>query len=108
MRYVESESVPSDARIIGQTWQYVNKKGGPDKRFKNNRQLPICAYSQLNLSTSDGLDVRFFSSKEGASMHWRRHWQRFERLSADSARVAMCQAGYQVMGYRITACDSKF
>ena len=65
VRYVESESVPSDARIIGQTWQYVNKKGGPDKRFKNNRQLPICAYSQLNLSTSDGLDVRFFSSKEG-------------------------------------------
>lgn len=65
MRYVESESVPGDARIIDQTWQYVNKKGGPDKRFKNNRQLPICAYSQLNLSTSDGLDVRFLGSKEG-------------------------------------------
>ncbi|MCD5329358.1 DUF4236 domain-containing protein [Chromobacterium piscinae] len=65
VRYVESESVPGDARIIDQTWQYVNKKGGPDKRFKNNRQLPICAYSQFNLSTSDGLDIRFLGSKEG-------------------------------------------
>jgi len=65
VRYVESESVPHDARIIDRTWQYVNKKGGPDKRFKNNRELPICAYSQLNLSTPDGLDVRFLGSKEG-------------------------------------------
>lgn len=66
VRYIESDSVPSDARIIDQTWQYVNKKGGPDKRFKNNRQLPICAYNQLNLSTPDGLDIRFLSSKEGS------------------------------------------
>ncbi|WP_052370316.1 DUF4236 domain-containing protein [Chromobacterium haemolyticum] len=65
VRYIESESVPGDARIIDQTWQYVNKKGGPDKRFKNNRQLPICAYSQFNLSTPDGLDIRFLGSKEG-------------------------------------------
>jgi hypothetical protein len=65
VRYIEHEAVPGDARIIDQTWQYVNKKGGPDKRFKNNRQLPICAYSQLNLSTPDGLDVRFLGSKDG-------------------------------------------
>jgi len=65
VRYIESESVPSDAHIIDRTWQYVNKKGGPDRRFKNNRQLPICAYSQFNLSTPDGLDVRFLGSKEG-------------------------------------------
>lgn len=65
VRYVEHESVPRDARIIDQTWQYVNKKGGPDRRFKNNRQLPICAYSQLNLSTPDGLDVRFLGSRDG-------------------------------------------
>jgi hypothetical protein len=65
VRYVEAESVPSDARIIDRTWQYVNKKGGPDRRFKNNRELPICAYNQLNLSTADGLDLRFVGSKEG-------------------------------------------
>jgi hypothetical protein len=64
-RFIESEGVPSDARVVDRTWQYVNKKGGPDKRFKNNRELPVCAYNQFNLSTPDGLDVRFIGSKEG-------------------------------------------
>ncbi len=65
VRYIERESVPRDARIVDKTWHYVNKKGGPDRRFKNNPELPICAYSQLNLSTADGLDVRFIGSKDG-------------------------------------------
>ena len=64
-RFIEHEVVPSDARVVDRTWQYVNKKGGPDKRFKNNRELPVCAYNQFNLSTSDGLDIRFIGSKEG-------------------------------------------
>jgi len=64
-RFIEHEPVPSDARVVDRTWQYVNKKGGPDKRFKNNRELPVCAYNQFNLSTLDGLDIRFIGSKEG-------------------------------------------
>jgi hypothetical protein len=63
-RFVESESVPRDANVIDQTWQYVNRNGGPDRRFKNNRQLPICAYTQLNLSTASGLDIRLMGSRE--------------------------------------------
>lgn len=63
-RFIEHESVPSDAQVIDQTWQYVNRNGGPDRRFKNNRQLPICAYSQLNLSTQSGLDIRLLGSRE--------------------------------------------
>lgn len=66
IQYIESETLPRDATVIDKTWQYVNKKGGPDKRFKDNRQLPVCAYSQLNLVTPDGLDVRFMGSKDGA------------------------------------------
>ncbi|WP_276692114.1 hypothetical protein [Acidaminococcus massiliensis] len=42
--YVEENLVPNDAEVIGQTWLKVNKNGTPDKRFKDNRQLPICAY----------------------------------------------------------------
>ncbi|TFZ08947.1 DUF4236 domain-containing protein [Ramlibacter humi] len=63
-RFIESEAVPSDANVIDHTWQYVNRNGGPDRRFKNNRQLPICAYSQLNLSTPSGLDIRLLGSRE--------------------------------------------
>lgn len=64
VRFVEDESVPSDANVIDRTWRYVNRNGGPDRRFKNNRELPICAYSQLNLSTQSGLDIRLLGSRE--------------------------------------------
>jgi len=63
--FVESGSVPSDATITGQTWQYVNKKGGPDKRFKNNRQMPLCRYNELQLTTPRGLDIRLMCSLDG-------------------------------------------
>src|SRR5437868_789287 len=43
-RFIEEEAPPSDATVVDQTWRYVNRKGGPDRRFSNNRQLPICLY----------------------------------------------------------------
>ena len=56
-RFIEEEQVPKDAKIVGTTWQYVNKSGGPDRRFKNNRQLPICSYGRLELKSESGLNT---------------------------------------------------
>ncbi len=53
-RFVESETVPSDAKIADRTWKYVNKSGGPDKRFSDNRQLPVCLYGELTLRSKTG------------------------------------------------------
>ena len=66
VQYIESESVPSDANVIDHTWQYVNKKGGPDQRFKNNKRLPICRYNEFQLGTQSGLDIQFIGSKDTA------------------------------------------
>lgn len=65
-QFIEHESVPRDATVVDHTWQYVNKKGGPDRRFKNNRQLPVCRYNRLHLSSGHGLDVRLIGSRDGA------------------------------------------
>ena len=65
-RFIESESVPSDATVVGQTWRYVNKSGGPDKRFKDNRQIPICAYEEVTLKSATGLNEAFQLSKQGS------------------------------------------
>jgi hypothetical protein len=46
----EDESVPQDAEVLGHTWRYVNKNGGPDLRFNNNRQIPILRYGQIVFS----------------------------------------------------------
>ena len=56
--YVESEIVPKDAKVIYYTWKYVNKKGGPDKRFKDNRKLPVCDYGGLTVNSGDEISCR--------------------------------------------------
>lgn len=57
VRFVETGPVPKDAQVVGQTWQYVNKNGTPDKRFKNNRQIPVCLYGRVLLRSNSGLNV---------------------------------------------------
>lgn len=56
-RFIETDTVPKDSQIVGHTWEYVNKSGGPDKRFKDNRKLPVCLYGELELSSSSGLNT---------------------------------------------------
>ena len=56
--YVESGIIPKDAKVIGYTWKYVNKKGGPDKRFKNNRKLPVCDYGGLKVNSYSDINFR--------------------------------------------------
>lgn len=55
-RFIEDETVPSDALIVDKTWKYVNKSGGPDRRFKNNHELPICLYQEMTFTSSTGLN----------------------------------------------------
>ncbi|MVN90523.1 DUF4236 domain-containing protein [Mucilaginibacter aquatilis] len=65
-RFIEDESVPRDAQIVDHTWRYVNKRGGPDRRFNNNRQIPICAYSQYEITSNTGIYEVLTTSKQGA------------------------------------------
>lgn len=55
-RFIEDETVPRDAQVVDHTWQYVNKDGGPDRRFKTNPKIPICLYEELWLNSSTGLN----------------------------------------------------
>lgn len=60
-RFVESNA-PSDARIVGQTWQYVNKKGGPDRRFSCNPQLYECLYGEFEVNFANQRRAKFLLS----------------------------------------------
>jgi len=55
-RFIETDRVPKDAQIVGHTWMHPNKSGGPDRRFKNNRQLPICLYETMLLTSRSGVN----------------------------------------------------
>jgi hypothetical protein len=62
-RFIEEEAPPPDATVVDQTWRYVNRKGGPDRRFSNNRQLPICLYGEIDLRSAGGLNERLHCSR---------------------------------------------
>lgn len=66
-RFIESDSVPGDAQIVDKTWRFVNKSGGPDRRFNNNKQLPIALYEELRFESSSGLNEVFQASRASLS-----------------------------------------
>jgi hypothetical protein len=66
-RFVEDEHVMAEATVVGRTWRYVNKDGGPDRRFNNNTQLPVMQYGVLVLTSSRGLNIHLNTSSAQAS-----------------------------------------
>lgn len=76
-RFIEDESVPRDAEVVDTTWQYVNRSGGPDRRFKKNRQLPVVMYETLHLRSGSGLNEQLQLSRRDAA----------ERFALASARL---------------------
>lgn len=71
-RFIEDGSVPRDAEIVDHTWAHPNKNGGPDRRFKDNRQIPVCRYDELHLTSASGLNELVQFSRAGASDAFRR------------------------------------
>jgi hypothetical protein len=49
--------VPSDATIVGRTWKYTNKRGGPDRRFSSNPEIPVIQCAEVNLESGSGMNV---------------------------------------------------
>ncbi|WP_245928953.1 hypothetical protein [Murinocardiopsis flavida] len=46
---------PHDSVQVGQTWKYVNVKGGPDRRYSNNPVLPVMLYGTIEITSPQGL-----------------------------------------------------
>jgi hypothetical protein len=63
--FIEDGGVPADSRVIDKTWKYVNKGGGPDRRFNGNREIPIVLYEEILLTSRSGLQELFQLSRTG-------------------------------------------
>ena len=70
-RFIEEESVPADALIIDKTWKYVNKSGGPDRRFKDNHEIPICQYQEISFTSQSGLNELIQLSTRGPAVNFK-------------------------------------
>lgn len=91
--FIEDGLVPSDAKVVSQTWRFVNKAGGPDRRFNNNPRLPVCVYDQLHLESESGLNERVQFSRiglvEGFVMAVRHLGDRLARARAEDDRTGI-------------------
>lgn len=65
--FIEEGRIPRDAQIISHTWKHPNKGGGPDRRFSNNYQIPVCRYEALHLSSVSGLNELVEFSRVGVA-----------------------------------------
>ena len=45
--FIESEQRPLDSEIVKYVWEKANKNGSRDKRFADNRQLPVMKYGEI-------------------------------------------------------------
>ena len=54
--FIEEGNVPTDAEIVGYTWKHPNKNGGPDRRFNDNYEIPICHYGAVGFKSISGLN----------------------------------------------------
>lgn len=84
--FIESEKVPADSQVIGQTWAKTNKDGSRDRRFKDNYQIPIAEYGGLMIRSPTGLQEAFMFSNFGATAAFASSFDEFQAALAALAR----------------------
>lgn len=81
-RFIEREEIPPDSPTVGHTWLKVNKDGSPDKRFKDNVQIPIVQYGTLGLRSDTGLNEEYMVSAAPLCEEFAKAWNAFKKSFA--------------------------
>lgn len=77
VNFVEHGIVPSDSQIVGQTWAKANKDGSRDRRFVNNRPVPLVRYTELSVTSEGGLREEFQLSNPSRLNRFVQAWNGF-------------------------------
>ncbi len=117
-QFIEDEAVPRDAEVVDHTWAFVNKDGGPDRRFSNNRRLPICLYEEISLDSPNGLNELLQVSRIGVGTELDATTRRLSELLAraqaaeivkrEDARHEQQESSNKKLGRRPTDADRLF
>lgn len=58
---------PSDSRRVGEVWEKSNKDGSRDKRFADNRLLPLVEYGVITFQSGSGIHEKVMFSNGDAA-----------------------------------------
>jgi hypothetical protein len=79
-RFVERGEVASDAKVVDSTWYKVNKDGSPDKRYKQNFEMPICLYGELEFRSKTGLHEAYMISDCDAAQQFALSFKEYQKM----------------------------
>jgi hypothetical protein len=65
VNFIEEERLPHGAVVVDYTWKHPNKGGGPDRRFKDNWEIPVCAYEDIYFTSDSGIGELIQMSRRG-------------------------------------------
>ena len=94
-QFTETDPVPSDSQIVGHSWAKCNKDGSPDRRFRDNYQIPVARYGTLLFTTADGLDVRYICSNTGSAEEFVEAWVAFQMMLNPQSQRTESTSGTQ-------------
>ena len=86
VRFTENQRVPTDGQVVGKVWAKSNKNGTPDRRFKDNRELPVLLYGELSIEGQGGLREAFQFSRNETCEAFARAINDLKRLLAAGHR----------------------
>jgi hypothetical protein len=61
-RFVETDAIPPDSQQVGEVWEKSNKDGSRDKRYAENRQLPVIEYGEITFRSGSGIYEKYMFS----------------------------------------------
>ncbi|WP_412478496.1 DUF4236 domain-containing protein [Azonexus sp. IMCC34839] len=82
-RFIEEGSIPKDSTVVDHTWAKVNKDGSPDRRFKDNYQIPVALYGRLVFNSATGLNEEYLVSNAGQAEVFAKAWNRLVAAACD-------------------------
>lgn len=95
IQFIEDEAVPPDTRVIDHAWAKANRDGSPDRRFRDNRQIPVVLYGSLHFSSAAGLAEAYHVSDCERALVFASAFHRLQAALQDMARRPLSEQAPQ-------------
>ena len=60
--FLETEVLPSDSNKLSEVWERSNKDGSRDKRYADNKLLPVMEYGEITFKSKSGIFEKYMIS----------------------------------------------
>jgi hypothetical protein len=82
---IDIRELKIDIEVVGHTWAKTNKDGSPDRRFKENYQIPICLYGQIAFRSQTGVTEEYMVSNAKAALAFAETMKVYQKALAETA-----------------------